>query len=325
MVATVTALQSNTGAADRRDAPRSAPDALHARIRQLADDFSIEVSASEVAAFVARPERAEAGMEVFVPWPVGESGDTIADACTLLGDAGFTPVPHLPARAFARRAALDALLDRLATVAGVEKVMLVGGDHEAPLGPFASALDVLATGLLTKYGVREVALAGYPDGHRTIAAPVLRTALADKIATARSMGLAPSLVGQFAFEPATVVAWCAHMEAAHADVPIAIGLPGPTRLATLTRYATRCGIEGTLRALQVYRASAAGMLAPVTPDRQLVAAAAHALARPAGRAPLRTHVFGFGSALHALAWMAAVHEGRFALDADGAGFTVLAG
>lgn len=296
--------------------------ALHEHLRMLAAGFSIEVTAAEVPAFAERPEHAMPGLEVFVPWPLEHEAQATLAACRLLSEAGYTPVPHVPARAFAKRSDLDTLLERLTTLAGVEKVMLIGGDRPESAGPFAGALEVMATGLLNKHGIREVAVASYPDGHRTIPAPMLRAALAEKIATGRTMGLAVSIVTQFGFEPSSLVEWTRRTLATHPGVPLAIGLPGPARLATLTRYANRCGVAGGLRALAAYRTGAESMLAPVAPSRQLVALATSGLMDAHPRHTLRTHLFGFGSAAHTLAWMIAVQEGRFALSAERSSFTV---
>lgn len=297
--------------------PSSIRDTLPEAIRTLAAGFSVEIAVQEVPAFVERPDSLPAGLEVFVPARPDQTTAHMIDACARLDAAGVTPVPHLAARAFARRADLEALLEVLGTRIGVEKVMLVGGDQDHPQGPFACALDILATGLLSKYGVREVVVAGYPDGHRAVSNPQLRAALSEKIATGRSMGLAVGIVTQFSFEPDNIAAWCMHAAQAHADLPVTIGLPGPARLGTLSRYATRCGVPGALRALSVFRSSAAEMLAPVAPDHQMVAVAK--LMR-AGR-HYRVHLFSFGNVMQSLNWMTAVQEGRFEMSADGLGFT----
>ncbi len=99
-----------------------------------------------------------------------------------------------------------------------------------------------------------------------------------------------------------------------------IGLAGPTNLATLLRYAKRCGV----------RASAQGLARQAGLVRQLFAMSApDALGARAGRrrAPSRhlgevaPHFFSFGGLLRTARWAEAVAQRRIALEA-GEGFQV---
>ena len=47
-------------------------------------------------------------------------------------------------------------------------MLVIGGDLGTPLGPYPDALSVIDSGLLPDHGVREVAIAGYPEGHPDI-------------------------------------------------------------------------------------------------------------------------------------------------------------
>lgn len=313
MPSNITALPT-AGAASAK-----AHDALRAELQALAGRYSIEVPAHTVAEFTAHPDAAARPMEVYVPaLPNQSTAETVA-ACARLVQAGFVAVPHIAARSVARRADLEALLDQLAENAGVEKALLIGGDYDTPRGPFGSALEVLATGLFTKFGFREIAIASYPDGHRGISAPTLKSALRDKLAMGRQMGLSVAIVTQFTFEPDNIVAWGTQTLAAHGDLPIAVGLPGPARVGTLLRYAKRCGVQAALRAVTTYRSTTAQLLTASAPDRQMVALAKLALMRPGAWRP---HFFTFGGPGPTLAWVDAVQAGRFQLDDAGLGFQV---
>ena len=295
------------------------PDALRQEIQRLAAHYSIEVPAYSVDALVARPDAVPAAVETYVPALPKQSLEAMVSACVALVRNGFTPVPHIAARSFTRRSDLESLLDQLADRGGVEKVLVIGGDYDHPLGPFASAQDVLATGLLTKFGFREVAISGYPDGHLAISAPTLRAAFRDKLAMARAMGLQVSIVTQFSFEAGNILAWGAQTSAAHPDVSIALGVPGPARLGTLLRYAKRCGVQAALRAVGNYRASTVQLLAANAPDQQIVALAKLSLMHPG---QWRPHFFTFGGTGQSIAWITAVQAGRFQMSSDGSGFSV---
>ncbi|PJI51621.1 5,10-methylenetetrahydrofolate reductase, partial [Methylobacterium radiotolerans] len=49
----------------------------------------------------------------------------------------------------------------------------VGGDPAAPEGPYEDSLAVITSGVLQQYGVREVGIGGYPEGHPDISKETL--------------------------------------------------------------------------------------------------------------------------------------------------------
>ena len=57
------------------------------------------------------------------------------------------------------------------------------------LGEFPDALSVIRTGLFGQYGIRQVVIAGYPEGHGKISVPKLEQAMYDKLA-ALAFGIA---------------------------------------------------------------------------------------------------------------------------------------
>jgi len=100
---------------------------------------------------------------------------------------------------------------------------------------------------------------------------------------------------------------------------VRVGLAGPTNLATLLRYAKRCGVRASAQGL----ARQAGLL------RQLFAMSApDALVRALAQAradkhlgEIAPHFFSFGGLLRTARWAAAVAQRRVALEA-GEGFRV---
>ena len=74
-------------------------------------------------------------------------------------------------------------------------------------------------------------------------------ALAAKRDWGRSVGLRVDLVSQFCFESGPILAWLKELEAHGLDLPVRIGLAGPTSPATLAKFALRCGVGASLRSL----------------------------------------------------------------------------
>ena len=115
---------------------------------------------------------------------------------------GLEPVPHLAARDIESRTALEDVLSRLTRWAGVRRMLIVGGDARHAKGPFGSALELIESGLLQRAGIREIAMAGYPDGHPRSSQDALDRALAAKIEAAAQTGLDASIVTQLCFDAA---------------------------------------------------------------------------------------------------------------------------
>ena len=215
------------------------------RVASLLDGYSVELP-PRGALDGDWPDLLAPGSQVFVTCtPRDAPADIVARALDL-ARLGFAPVPHIGARHLASLAELDGFLARLRGEAGVGRVLLIGGDLPAPRGPFAAAADVMASGLLERHGIASVGIAGYPEGHPRIAAPVLEAALSDKLATLATRGLEPFVVTQFCFEAAPILAWLASLRALGIAAPVRVGLAGPAGLATLVRFAARPGAMARL-------------------------------------------------------------------------------
>lgn len=216
--------------------------------------------------------------------------------------AGLEPVPHIAARRIAARAELDSFLERAAGDCGVSKVLLIGGDVPQPLGPYASGTDVLDEGLFGAHGIREVGLPGYPEGHPRIPGAVLEQALSSKLALVAAQGLRAYIVTQFSFAPARVVKYCGELARSFPAIPVYVGLAGPTEARTLLRFAQRCGVSASLRALQAQGMGAIRLVTHTDPRKQLAAVARHCLGHESSNV-VGAHFFSFGGTVRTVAWM----------------------
>jgi methylenetetrahydrofolate reductase (NADPH) len=234
-----------------------------------------------------------------------------------LAAAGYEPVPHIATRRFASGAELDRHLGRLADDAGVRRVLVIGGDLAAPLGPFFAAIEVIESGLLQSRGMVEVGIAAYPEGHPRLGATELDRALAAKVEAAAETGLAVHIVTQFGFSAPAILNWIGRLRDQGIDLPVRIGLAGPTTLSGLLRYARICGVMASAQGLMRHTGLARQLFARVTPDSVLRPLAE----ATAGRTDVAPHIFSFGGLAAAARWAAAAAAGRIMLDrADG--FTV---
>jgi methylenetetrahydrofolate reductase (NADH) len=217
-------------------------------------------------------------------------------------EAGLEPVPHVAARRILNRAEVDSFLGQAVSKAGVRKVLLIGGDEPAPLGPYPDAGTVLREGILPACGVREVGIASHPEGNPRIPLAILERAFDEKLAIASAQGLGAYVVTQFSFSPARILEHCTSLARRAPGVPVYVGLAGPTSAGTLLRFAQRCGVSASLRALRDQGMAAVNLVTHTDPGDQLAALARYCVSHPGGSV-VGVHVFSFGGAATAAAWM----------------------
>jgi len=234
-----------------------------------------------------------------------------------LAARGFEPVPHIAARNFASATELDGHLARLVEEAGVHRLLVIGGDRDAPAGHFHHAIEVIESGLPQSRGIREIGIAAYPDGHPRVAQTELDRALTAKIEAAAATGLGIHIVTQFAFSPVPVLALIARLRDTGLEQPVRVGVAGPASVATLMRFAAICGVAASARALARNAGLGKHLFGSNAPDA-IVRALTTARETLGDVAP---HFFTFGGLGATARWAAAVAAGRIALDRSG-GFRV---
>jgi methylenetetrahydrofolate reductase (NADPH) len=254
------------------------------------------------------------GALAYVSFVPGQTWRETISACVAARAAGLEPVPHIPARELSSEAALDNLLVQLTTRGGVRRVLLVGGDRDAPAGPFAQSLDVLRSGMLARNGIRDVRVAAHPEGHPRIAEAELRRAEREKIAYAAQQGIELTFVTQFFFDAGPFLSWARELRSQDVGVRIVAGLAGPASLATLFKFALRCGVGPSIRALGTRPGALAGLIGDRGPE-SVVRAIARSAAEP-GLEPVGIHLYSFGGLARTCAWIDAVAHCRFELDEE---------
>jgi methylenetetrahydrofolate reductase (NADPH) len=286
-----------------------------ARIAELMRGASFEAtrpSDSEIAALAAAGAPATPIYVSAVPSRPGAEQIAIAKR---LHARGFEAVPHLAARNFANAMALDDYLARMVEEAGVRRLLVIGGDRDVPAGAFHHAIEVIESGLPQSRGIREIGIAGYPEGHPRVAATEIDRVLAAKIEAAAATGLAVHIVTQFAFSPEPILAYVTRLRERGIEQPVRIGIAGPASVAALMRYAAICGVAVSARTLARNAGLAKHLFGASAPDAIIRTLAGAQLGDVA------PHLFSFGGLGATARWSAAVAAGRVVIDRAG-GFRV---
>jgi methylenetetrahydrofolate reductase (NADPH) len=262
-------------------------------VLRLLHGFSIELNPGDSKTLQAAAERLDPGTEVSLAWISGSNPMDMVAPAAGLKRAGHLPMPHVGARHLESATQLQRLAGQLKD-AGVDRILIIGGDRAKPAGPYDSSLAVMQTAAFQRVGITRIAIGGFPEGNPHIPDKILNEALEAKISLARNEGLRLSIITQFCFKAEPVIAWVRAVRARGIDVPIRVGLAGPASLLTLMRYAVRCGIGNSLRVL-TENPSFAKILVERGPEpiiRELAASVADGDGRQLGIAGLHFYVFG---------------------------------
>lgn len=295
---------------------------LREAIIELARNASIEMNARDGKDLAASRRYLQSGTRIHVSHLLRQTWVETVTACRAASENGYAAVPHVPVRLVSSAEVMDGVLRDLVAAAGVDDVLLVAGDYPQPAGPYSQTLDVLRTDVLASHGIGRVSFAGHPEGHPSVDVEIIRAAEREKVRCAVQSGLAATLLTQFFFEADPFLAWTNGLRSNAVQARIVAGLCGPAKMTTLLKYAMRCGIGQSLRALSARPASFGRLLGEQGPENLLRALAE---ARLSGSARFDgIHLFCFGGFLRTCQWLHAVVEGRFALD-DETGIAIVDG
>lgn len=166
--------------------------------------------------------------------------DESLDVAVRLRELGHGATIHLAARGIRDEDHLNALLDRAAGV-GVDDALVIGGDNPEPLGPYASAGELLEALAEHPLRPRALGIAAYPEGHPAIEEEELWAALE------RKGRLASYAVTQMCFDPEVVLSWLDEARGRGVTLPVFVGAPGPVDRRRLIEVSARIGVGPSLR------------------------------------------------------------------------------
>jgi len=279
---------------------------------------SLGVTAPPVAELAAMRSVLPARSQIYLTAVAHRPYAEVIEAAVRVRAQGFEPVPHLAARDIDSRDTLNDVLSRLTRWAGVQRLLVAGGDAPRAAGPFGSALELIESGLLQRAGIGEIALAGYPEGHPRLPRDVLDRSLAAKIEAAGQTGLRASIVTQLCFDAAAVLRWIERLRDLGIENPIRVGMAGPANLSALIHLARRCGVRASAQTLTRHAGLTKHLIAAGTPDRVIRPIAEAASSSALGE--VSAHIFAAGSPAATARWIAAAAAGRVAF--EGGGFSV---
>ena len=283
---------------------RLPPTTNRAASLELVKDFSLEMTGKDVPGLIEAKGHIPPGTRINVTFLGNEDLEMRVAAATAVRELGFVPVPHISARRLKSQQQLEEFLGRLQEVGATEHVFAVGGDPATPEGPYEDSLALIGSGLLPQFGVREVSIGGYPEGHPDIPNETLWRALQDKSAALAGQGLDAVILTQFAFDTEPVTDWIDAVRNRGIGAPVRVGTPGPAGIKRLLGFARRFGVGANAMIVKKYGFSLTNLVGVAGPDRFVNDLAAALAAGPSdqqlGRVGL--HFYTFGGLLATADW-----------------------
>jgi methylenetetrahydrofolate reductase (NADPH) len=288
---------------------------------EFAHGASTEISTHDEEMLPTLATKLPAGTAVYVAHTPTATLDEVVQVAVKVQALGFRASPHIVARRLASEHALRTALQELAA-AGVERVLLVAGDLEKPLGKFTSTLDVIDSGALQGAGIKRVGVAGHPEGHKVVGESTLLAALRHKQEFAARTGIKVHIVTQFGFNPHAIVAWNQKLIQEGITLPVHVGIAGPTPLPKLIKFALACGVGASLNSLMGNMKAMANLARLATTPDEMLVGLVRGRAAHGGSRLVQPHFYSFGGVAATARWMRAVVDGNFEVNPDGGKFVM---
>jgi len=294
---------------------------LRASIAALMGGFSVETTPGAADKIPDYRAHLEPGTRVFITFLAGSDFAETVRTAVRLAREGMQPVPHLAARSIPGRRVLEEALRRLADEAGVHEVLVIAGAVDTPVGEFSESMQLLETGLLDRFGIRRIGVAGHPEGSPDITDDAIARALELKNAFALRSDADVYVVTQFCFEAAPVIAWEQRLRAESIRLPLHVGLPGLATVKSLIAHARACGVGPSMSFVTRQARQVARLFSVSAPDKLVCALAEYRASEP-DCAITSTHVYPLGGLKKSARWSYAVANGQLTLNDRRDGFEV---
>jgi len=289
-------------------------------IQSLLQDFTTETTLYSAAKIPDFREHLRKGTSVYITFLSGYDFNDIVTVAKRLRNEGFIPIPHFAARNIPNKKTFEEYISLVVNEAGVNKVLCIAGAVDKPVGDFTDSIQLLETGLFDRYGIREIAVAGHPEGSPDMSNQSIMAALRWKNNFKEKTDANIHLITQFVFEAKPIIDWDKLLQLEGNLLPIHIGLPGPATLKTLLIQAKTCGIGASIKFLNKQAKNITKLMMVNAPDK-LIRDLAEYRATDGNCGITGVHIYPLGGIQRSAKWSYAVCDGQFTLN-DKGGFKI---
>jgi methylenetetrahydrofolate reductase (NADPH) len=267
----------------------------------ITEGFSVEITAKDVEGLRDAAPNLPPDTPVAVTFLPGETLQARLTAASEVRALGFEPMPHFSARRIKSEAEFHTMVERMVEEAGVRRCFAIAGDPPKAEGPYSETAMLIETGVFEANGIKAIGVAGHPQGHPNMTEDECFAVIERKCRMILERGMKPLIVTQFGFDPDAFMQWLVELRKRGIDAPVRIGVPGPTSIKALLKFAARCGVEASASVMSKYGISLASLIGTAGPDK-MVNAFASGFGGEHGR--VRLHFYPFGGLVRTAEWIA---------------------
>lgn len=254
---------------------------------------SIELSPKQARENHDLRDHIPTGTRVYITDIGTDSEADMVAAVKSVTNQNMRATPHIPARRFESNDALERRLKRYADEGGAKSILAIAGEADRTMGPFDATQDVLNSGFVQAAGIKEVAVAGHPEGNPNIKTSDVNQPLFAKQQWAQDNEIDMWIATQFGFDPDLFINWADKLPYSGITLPVHIGLAGPAKITTLLKYAAMCGVGNSLNFLKKRGGALASLALSYDPNTMIQPIEDHAASST--MSPIKgLHFFPFG-------------------------------
>ena len=228
--------------------------------------------------------------EIYITIIPGTNWSETIEAAQQIQAFGKQAVPHIAARSFTGVEDLEECLSGLQS-AGIKRALLIGGGHSEPVGKISCVIDMLKTGLFAKYGINTFDFAGHPEGNPDD--PNSAVHMLEKLRWAEEQGVSARIVTQWSLDTERTNVWISRLREKGVNNRIHLGIPGPSTLKTLMRFAKVCGVKASTTVLRKQGLNLSKLMFINKPDKIIEELSGYD----------QLHLFPFGGIEKSSAWL----------------------
>lgn len=265
---------------------------------------SIELSPKQILDSNNLVDMMPPSTRVYIPDLGTETADAMVTASKKLTEAGYQAVPHFASRRITTKAMLELRIRKLTQEADIKDILIIGGGLPVPNGDFISSLALLETGLFDKYGIKNIGVAGHPEGSPDFTDDVALELLQLKQDLSIRSDANFHIVTQFGFDAERFINWAKNIKALGIDLPVHMGVAGPAKITTLIKFAAMCGIGNSMEFLKKRSSAIMTLASGFNPEDIVTPIEQHwMLGQKKLSAIDQIHVFPFGGLKKSSAWL----------------------
>ncbi len=243
------------------------------RLHELLKGYSLEVMPRTAAKISDFRQFFHQDTLIYIAHIEGTPISEMLDTAKRLKGEGFAIMPHITARTISNSNELETILKMYRDNAGVDSALLLAGGAKEVNGDFDSSMALLKTGLFDKYDFKNLHFAGHPEGNTDIdkngMTENVDKALVFKKDYSNLTDASVALTTQFSFDGNVVINWVRRIGEMGIDLPVYVGVAGPTKLQTLIKFSLACGVGPSMKVLKKRARDISKLLVPYEPTEVL--------------------------------------------------------